>query len=149
MDEQKKKSYKLSQEWIDRIFSRLIDIYGHKFTSKFSKPEYMEIEKTRWRSGLYGLTSEDIKKVLNLCLNNKIKEPPNPIEFYHYAKSYKLPPPPKPEFARASLEIKNKYMELIREKLNGSIRNKRLPPVPADNKQVLDDEIPEWLQNSN
>lgn len=120
-------AYKLPTEWIDRIFQRLIEIYGVKFTVKFSHPDKVDIEKARWRAGLYGLNSQEIKKVLNLCLNNEIKEPPNVIEFFHYAKNYKTPPPPKLAIKSASHETAAKYMDEIRRKLSGSYRSTTVP----------------------
>jgi hypothetical protein len=123
-------AYKLPIEWIDRIFQRLTDIYGVKFTSKFSHPDKVDIEKARWRSGLYGLNSQEIKKVLNLCLNNEIREPPNVIEFYHYGKNYKSPPPPRVIIKTASPETASKYMDEIRKKLNGSHRNTAISQKP-------------------
>lgn len=118
MDAAKRETYKLPIAWIDRIFARLTDIYGERFTGKFSKPEYMDMEKLRWSGGLYGLNGDQIKNVLNLCLNNKIKEPPNVVEFFHYAKEWKAPAPEKPPVQSASPETQAHYMKLIREKLN-------------------------------
>src|SRR3954465_11152070 len=118
MDKEKRKTHRIPMPWVDRIFARLADIYGERFTGKFSKREYMDMEKSRWAGGLYGLDGDQIKNVLNLCLNNKIKEPPNLVEFFAFAKEWKAPPPPKPPIIAASPEVTSHYMNLIREKLN-------------------------------
>jgi len=118
MDAAKRETYKLPSAWIDRIFARLTDIYGERFTGQFTKPEYVDMAKLRWSGGLYGLNGEQIKNVLNLCLNNKIKEPPNVVEFFHYAKEWKAPAPERPPVKTGSPETQTHYMNLIREKLN-------------------------------
>lgn len=123
MSEIKRETFKCSIQWVDRVFQRLTEIYGEKFTGKFSKPEYMELEKERWRSGLYGLSGQEVKFVLNLCLNSKIKEPPNVIEFYHYGKQWKQPDPePKPTTVAAK-ETQQLYMNKIRDILKNGNRD--------------------------
>ena len=82
MDDAKKESYKLPAEWVDRIFLRLTEIYGVKFTGQWTKPDYMDMAKTLWRGGLYGLNSAEIKHALSICLNS-LNTPPNAIEFFH------------------------------------------------------------------
>ncbi len=119
MDAAKQEKYKLPMIWVDRIFSRFDDIFGEKFTRKFSKAEYRDLEKMQWASGLYGLNGDQIKSVLNLCLNNQIKEPPNVIEFYHYAKRWREPAPTPVITSKANPEIQSHYMQQIRTKLNG------------------------------
>lgn len=134
MDAAKAEQFKLPLVWIDRIFARLTDIYGTQFTSSFSKPEYMEMEKQRWRGGLYGLNTDQIKKVLNMCLNNEINTVPNVIEFYHYGIGWKAPiPKPEPKTER-NKEVASEYMTKIRTMLNGKIPSNSNTPVPYQRK---------------
>lgn len=80
-------------EWIDRIFHRLGEIYGAGFTDRIrSTDSFYELEKTRWRNGLYGATADEIKKVIELCRIGIIRRPPSVIDFYHYCKGHNLPP---------------------------------------------------------
>ena len=118
MDEAKAEAFKIPTTWIDRIFARLTDIYGERFTSQFSKPEYMELAKLQWRAGLYGLDGDQIKRVINMCLNNEIKDVPNVVEFFHYGKGWKAPVQ-KHEIPQASKEVASRYMDEIRGKLHG------------------------------
>jgi hypothetical protein len=152
MDAAKRESYKLPAEWVDRIFLRLNEIYGDKFMGQFSKPEYIDLAKTVWRGGLAGLNSSEIKHALSICLN-ELSTPPNCIEFFHYAKKYRVPPPPKVEPTKASQEVHKLYMDKIKGILNGKLKpnnrdigSNRNHPVPANDEPVLDNEaIPQWL----
>lgn len=133
-------NYKLPIEWIDRIFKRLTEIYGSQVTARFSKSFYIDIEKTRWQAGLYGVTADEIKHVLNLCQSGMIKELPNVIEFYHYCKGMKKPAPKKAEqFARTDAQKKTSatYIKLILDKLNGRLDSDGQAALSAIDKQIL------------
>lgn len=149
-DGRKMDSYKLPEEWIDRIFKRLAEIYGTKFYERFSNPSYVDIEKFRWRSGLYGVTPEEIKHALDLCRNGIIHEPPNVIEFFHYCKRVRQPSiPKKTEYTRTEAQIKNgaKYIKLIMDKLHGRLDSEGQAALSALDKQVLpkpDDKNSHW-----
>lgn len=132
MDRAELSKFKLPADWIDRIFLRLTEIYGEKFTRQWTKPDYMDLAKLQWQSGLYGLTSDEIKKVLNLCLNGFIQTPPNQIEFYHYGKNYKIPKTPAPDIPKANAQTQKLHMEKIRGILNGSVN--RQDSLSADSK---------------
>ena len=142
--------YKLPLEWIDRIFQRLTDIYGSRFTTRFAKSFYVDIEKTRWQSGLYGVSAEEIKHVLNLCQTSMIKDAPNLIEFYHYCKGIKKPPEKKAsQFVRtaASKKVSEKYLKLILDKLHGRLDSEGQATLSALDKQILskqDDKNAHW-----
>lgn len=140
MIEQKMDSFKLPEEWIDRIFKRLIEAYGSKFAARFLNASYVDMEKTRWQSGLYGVTAEEIKQVLNLCQKGTIAEPPTVIEFYHYCKGVRQPPvQKKSEYARSETQQKTgeKYLKLIMDKLHGRLDSEGEAALSALDKQVL------------
>ena len=95
MSEVKAKDYKLPPEWIDRIFTRLTDIFKEQWTEPLKDPWRLEIVKMQWGGGLYGLTGDEIRKALQDC--RRMNQPPTPMEFYSLAKRYIPPPPLKPE----------------------------------------------------
>lgn len=143
-------NYKLPVEWVDRIFKRLAEAYGSKFASKFLNPSYVDMEKTRWQSGLYGVTADEIRHVLSLCQQGIIADPPNVIEFFHYCKGAKQPPEKKTSvYTRTESEQKNgeKYIKLIMDKLHGRLDSEGQAALSALDKQVLpkqDDTNPHW-----
>ena len=154
MDEQKRHDYKLPLEWIDRIFKRLAECYGAKFASRFVNPSYIDVERTRWQSGLYGTTADEIKHVLDLCRQKIIADPPNVIEFYHYCKGVRQPTQPKKsEYTRTEEQQKQgeKYLKLIMDKLHGRLDSEGQATFSALSKPVLansDDEIKgHWQDN--
>lgn len=153
MDEQKKDRFKLPIEWIDRIFKRLVEIYGDEFATRFNNPTYLDLERLRWQSGLFGATPEEIKRVIELCRLGQIKSPPNVVEFYHYCKGYKQPIPPKPEPYATPInrELGQKYIQLIRDKLHGRLDSQGQATLSALNQQVLDKQKPKvkdhWQDN--
>lgn len=74
--------YKISKEWIDKIFHCFELFYGERFTKS-------ELENTRWQSGLYNLSYDEIKQALAYCkwsAQNYNAKPPTCIEFYQLAK---------------------------------------------------------------
>lgn len=125
-------SYKLSDTWIERIFARLTEIYGERFTCRYSQPQDMERVKLQWRAGLYGLSVDEIKKVLNMCLNNIIKDPPNMIDFFHYARSYKVPMEPKPPIPSGDPEVAKHFIKEIKDKLKYGNRINTTVPNGAE-----------------
>jgi hypothetical protein len=152
MDEQKLHNFKLPVEWIDRIFIRLAEAYGSKFASQFMKPSYVDLEKLRWQSGLYGTTPEEIKSVLDMCKSGYIPNPPNVIEFFHYCKGHKQPIVKKEvaSTSKAKPEVAEKYMKLIMDKLHGRLDSEGEAALSALDKQVLskpDVKNPHWQDN--
>lgn len=152
MDKTRGEAFKLPAEWVERIFLRLSEIYGSKFENQFTKPEYVELEKYRWRGGLAGLNAAEIKNALNICLNH-LNQPPNVVEFYKYAKEYTPAPLKRPEPVKCSPEKQAHYMQAIREKLNnaGKGNGKGNDPLPAERQSILDEApanevVPAWLQ---
>lgn len=116
--------FKISAEWIDRIFHRLLEIYGDKFSSRFINPTYLENEKLRWQSGLSGVTSEEIRKVIELCNSGRIHYPPTVIEFYHYCKNLRQPLEiKKVDYERTEEQQRSgeRHIKEILEKLKGKI----------------------------
>lgn len=143
-------NYKLPIEWVDRIFKRLAEAYGSRFACKFTNPSYVDMEKTRWRSGLFGVTADEIKHVLNLCHQGIISEPPTVIEFYHYCKGVRQPPEKKKSlYTRTETEQKTgeKYLQLIMDKLHGKLDSEGQAALSALDQQILskqDDKNPHW-----
>lgn len=133
-------NFKLPSEWVDRIFKRLAETYGAKFASTFSKPSYVDLEKTRWQSGLMGVTADEIKQVLSLCQQGIIIDPPNVIEFYHYCKGAKQPPIiKKSEYTRneAQQQHGEQYLKLIMDKLHGRLDSEGEAALSSLNQQIL------------
>lgn len=140
MDEQKRNSFKLPVEWIDRIFKRFDEIWGARFLELFTSERDFDFERTRWTAGLYGATAEEIRKVLDMCRTGLIKDPPNVIEFYHYCKGHKQPLPATRTHHTISApnrELGQKYLKLIQDKLHGRISDGD-DPLSALNQQILD-----------
>jgi hypothetical protein len=143
-------SFKLPLEWIDRIFKRLVEAYGSRFASKFTNASYVDLEKTRWQSGLVGVTADEIKNVLNLCNQGMINEPPNVIEFYHYCKGAKLAPTlKKGGYTRDESQQKHgeQYLKLITDKLHGRLDSEGEATLSSLNQQILskrDDKKSHW-----
>lgn len=130
---------KLPEEWIERIFKRLTEIFGARFASLFLNLSYLEVEKMRWRSGLVGATADEIKHVLNMCKSGYIPDPPNVIEFFHYCKGHKPPLVKKPDlsFEKAKPEVAEKYLQLIMDKLHGRLDCEGEIALSTLNKQIL------------
>lgn len=157
MEEQKMDSFKLPLDWVNRIFSRFHEIWGDKYLEAFCSLNRFEMEQARWQAGLYGLGAQEIKKVLDMCKDGIIRDMPNVIEFYHYAKGNKAPPPslPKPqaEFP-ASPTIAKQYINLIKDKLHGrTTRTEGDIALSTLDQQVLGDAAkqekiaPHWQDN--
>jgi len=149
MDEEKTKDFKMPLEWIERIFKRLAEVYGARFASKFTNPSYVDLEKTRWQSGLYGATADEIRHVLEMCRQGLIYEPPNVIEFFHYCKGVRQPfvKPKPPEPPKAQTELGQKYLKLIMDKLNGRLDSEGQAALSALDKQILSErngKNPHW-----
>jgi hypothetical protein len=139
MEELKKTDFRLPIEWIDRIFQRLHAVWGDHYLRLFANPQDLEFERTRWQGGLHGVTAEEIKNVLSLCQTGKIKSPPNVIEFFHYCKGYKIPPPQKPApYATPKREVGEQYLKLLRDKLHGKLNSDGHATLSALDKQILD-----------
>lgn len=132
-------NFKLPIEWIDRIFSRLNDIYGRRFLLKFNDPVICELERMRWQTALYGCNAEEIKKTLELCRAGQIKDPPHAIEFFHYCKGHKIgiPVVAKNTMTQPKKEIAEQYLKLIREKFHGRASSNWEDSLSALNQQVL------------
>lgn len=139
MDEQKKKDFRLPLEWVDRIFQRLHEKWGDHYLRLFLNPQDLDFERTRWQTGLYGVTSNEIRHVLLMCKNDLIKSPPNVIEFYHYCKGYKIGVRQKPVsyVSPPTKEIAEKYLKLIRDKLNGKLDSEGNATLSALDQQIL------------
>lgn len=139
MDEQKKRDFRLPIEWVDRIFQRLHEKWGDHYLKLFLHPEDLEFERTRWQSGLFGVTADEIRHVLIMCNNDLIHSPPNVIEFYHYCKGYKIPIRQKPVsyLSPPTKEIAEKYLKLIRDKLHGKLNSEGYATLSALDQQIL------------
>jgi hypothetical protein len=139
MDEQEKTSYKLPMEWIDRIFKRFAEIWGDDYTKLFSSEMHVDIERTRWSSGLYGVTADEIRRVLEMCRARLIQHPPNAVEFFHYCKGHTLPlTKPAHTIPSERKEIGKQYLKLIQDKLHGRFNKDGEVALSTLNQSVLD-----------
>ena len=131
-------NFKVPIEWVDRIFKRLAEAYGDRFALKFTRPSYVEMERTRWQSGLYGATVEEIRHVLDLCKRGIIPEPPNIIEFFHYCKGVRLPSKPKSApLTPKQTETGKQYIKLIMDKLHGRLDSEGEAALSTLDKQIM------------
>jgi hypothetical protein len=76
-------------EWIDKLFNCMELFYGNRWTSKFKVPHSLEFDKAIWRSGLTGLTYDQIKNALVIYKRSaKVTHsfPPHVMEFFRMAK---------------------------------------------------------------
>jgi hypothetical protein len=138
MDEQPKQSFKIPMEWIDRIFKRFDEIWGVRFLNQFNSDIDFDLERTRWQSGLYGLSPEEIKKGVDMARLGQIPQPPNVMEFFHYCRGNKPAVPPKPKPATTpNRELGEKYIKLLRDKLHGRLNSEGVATLSALDQQVL------------
>jgi hypothetical protein len=115
------KLLKLSTEWVERIFKRLQSIYGDRWTDYYENtPDTKHLYTTIWSTGLYGLTSAEIKHALTICQSLVNKSLPNHLEFYHYAKSLHKPTASE-DVIRGDPELAKAYINEIRQKLTGKM----------------------------
>jgi hypothetical protein len=109
----------IPMEWVDKIFDIMAGFFMDAWTKGLESPGRLDIMKSIWRTGLYGLSKEDIR--LGLSISKKMaanqQQPPNVIEFYHYSKGVRFPPPAQKreerfynrELARKSLDEMKRY----------------------------------------
>lgn len=80
----------IPQEWIDKLFNCMESFYGEKWTIGLNEPYKIARYKTIWRSGLRGLTYDEIKQELvrqkHIASEIPMALPPHVLEFYRYAK---------------------------------------------------------------
>jgi hypothetical protein len=100
-------------EWVERIFHRLSEIFGIEFSQKIHKSDsYYQMQVTVWKNGLYGVTADEIKMVIELCRLKMVRRPPSVVEFYHYCKGHNLPPF---NGKNTENEVKTIYKKLIKD----------------------------------
>lgn len=111
-------------EWIDKLFNCMEQFYGDRWKCQFNKrtsPENMY--KAQWKSGMIGLSYDEIKNALLLCKRSAETSssfPPHVVEFYMIAKGRKEPYinyHPQANKKQPNEEIQKKYMDEIRKKL--------------------------------
>lgn len=78
--------YELPMDWIDRIFMRLQNIYGERWIKWYGHPKYQSLFKLIWSHGLFGLTSNEIRKAIVELSGYPYSAMPTLINFYHCAK---------------------------------------------------------------
>lgn len=119
--------YKLSAEWVDRIFHRLKEIYAKQFEILFSDDRFLSYQKDMFRSGLYNLTPDEIKHAIECCRNGQQRTLPHVMDFYHLAKTY-LQNPAEVKVKETLLaqpadkEIAKKFINDIKDRLNAKTR---------------------------
>lgn len=110
--------------WIDRIFEHMETYFKDKWARHiFGDDRYMKVLKIQWKSALFGLKADEIKKGLNEC--RKIAEnggEPNffPIDFYMYCKGTEKPylSKIKPYVKLASIDVSKENLNKIKNMLN-------------------------------
>lgn len=120
MVDQKMNEKSVPQAWIDRIFHRMLEIYGDKFLQRFKSLSYVDLEKTRWGNGLYGLSATDIKNGIEVCVRNRHGYPPSVVEFFHYCKGYSSPPRMGFKAQTSSNTLTLEYAKQLTDKLYGN-----------------------------
>ena len=80
----------IPMEWVEKLFSCMEMFYGERWTDSFDKAYSEDIAKAIWKSGLCGLTYEQIKfqlQRLKVQSKDPFARPPLVTEFYRYAKT--------------------------------------------------------------
>jgi hypothetical protein len=100
-----------------KLWSRMIEMYGHKFTSS-----YGEVPSDTWSRALAGATSADLAQGVKACFQRQDTWPPTLPEFVemcrpqarslYFPDATKFLPPPRPSREYAEEQIKK-----LREKL--------------------------------
>jgi hypothetical protein len=100
-----------------KLWSRMIEMYGHKFTSS-----YGEVPSDTWSRALSGATAADLAQGVKACFQRQDTWPPTLPEFVemcrpaarslYFADGAKSLPPPQP-----SLEYAEEQIKKLREKL--------------------------------
>jgi hypothetical protein len=118
----------IPKEWIERLFERLEEIYGAKWTRNVGSRK--ELLLTLWSHALAGLTGDEIKTAIQMCKDYPYSPIPTPIEFYHYAKKNILPPrvqKPVPRTA-VNMAIAHVAIEKMKDKLSNKLpKNWNMP----------------------
>lgn len=74
------------QKWIERLFSRLLAIYGDRFAAMWAQVDKNEMKEV-WSSALGGFSAEELKSALEKCYQQEY--PPNLPQFVDMCrKSY-------------------------------------------------------------
>jgi hypothetical protein len=83
----------IPMEWIDKLFTIMESFFREKWSKNLEKPGCLEMMKQIWKSGLIGLTRDEIKKGLSIakCMASEHQDPPHVLEFYHYSKGIRHP----------------------------------------------------------
>lgn len=112
----------IPDEWVDKLFNCMELFYGERWTRAFKGKHVEKFYKAIWKSGLYGLSHDQIKRGLGYC--KKMAEtshtmPPHVLEFHRYAKGISTP---SIEYKRknepvGSHEIAKQYLDEIKGKL--------------------------------
>ena len=107
----------LGNDIMDRLWLRMTEIYGHKWTSAYGdKP------LTIWANALGRFDNNQLKTGLEKMLENNIEWPPTLTEFMALCKPERIEPchktarlPKLPE--RKTISVGEKYLKTIRGKL--------------------------------
>lgn len=75
----------LPTEIIDRVWTRMAEIYGHKWTSNYGASD----SEGTWAKGLADMSNTDLKRGFFACLNNGEAWPPSLPEFRALCKAPK------------------------------------------------------------
>ena len=112
----------IPEVWMDKLFACMAEWYGERWLGGLTRGPKFDLERTIWRSALYGLGYHEIKGALMLCRRHAQQLgaiPPHPVEFYHYAKGVTQPYidfHPKANI-KTNPAIVKQYLSEIRQKL--------------------------------
>ena len=98
--------------WIDRIFTKLIAIYGRDFLSRWEGIDIGDV-KEDWRHELNGF--ERFPKSIAYALDNLPDKPPTVLEFRALCRRAPDDAAPRLEAPPASKEIRERELAKIRE----------------------------------
>lgn len=74
-------SRELPQGWVDRLFSRMTELYGQKWLDYLGLAGGLEAASKAWSLGLSGLSADELRRGLDLCLTRNNPWPPTLPEF--------------------------------------------------------------------
>ena len=73
----------MQHKWVERLFARLLAIYGERFAAMWASTDKAEM-KAVWANALGGFSSVELTSALDRCLGEKFA--PNLPEFVSYCR---------------------------------------------------------------
>lgn len=104
----------LPEAWVAKLQSRMMAIYGHKFSSLFQSEHAMDEWRDTWARALAGVTGEQIAAGLEKLATSTDEWPPTSGEFRAMCKPVIRPEHQRNALLSAPRDTKDRSRELAR-----------------------------------